>query len=309
MDQSGFLTTESITFGKYKGLSISNLLKDRSYCDWLQKQTWFRESYPHLYERVISYKPLSFFIDPRFPIQKYDEDITPSDFCNSYAFFHLVTVFPFDNEDEKICYDYYRTLLADIEMRVRNSGFNIKAPVRWLQRFEKESLLSRTFFKDVLRQYELPNVTSIVEEVKAIGGFVYKGAKSYILAKNKSKKQEDYWGEILKKKYGNDISVQFKLEHCFFDFLCIRNKTIYECKLSLKDFNRAQYKKYRIVLNKYNLVYLIGDYAVIDLEKQIVFTTDIGQYVSEFCLVKDEKFIEILSTLDVNSVNDLADYV
>ena len=38
--------------GKYRGLDLSVVKKDPSYCAWLLRQTWFRERYPAHYEAV-----------------------------------------------------------------------------------------------------------------------------------------------------------------------------------------------------------------------------------------------------------------
>ncbi len=58
------LDQDSITFGKYKGLKLSAVLRDRSYCDWLLEQEWFQTNYEYLYNRVQEYDPKTYFLNP-----------------------------------------------------------------------------------------------------------------------------------------------------------------------------------------------------------------------------------------------------
>ena len=53
IDNSGI----DITFGKYKDIrgSYSRLMKDKSYCIWLHKQSWFKDKYPSLYWDIIKF--------------------------------------------------------------------------------------------------------------------------------------------------------------------------------------------------------------------------------------------------------------
>ena len=46
-----------------------------------------------------------------------------------------------------------------------------------------------------------------LERVKKEGGIEYKGARSFIIAKDRSLKQEGWWEEILKSKYGEESVV------------------------------------------------------------------------------------------------------
>ena len=39
------ISEDSINFGKYKNLTIKELLKDRKYCKWLLEQDWFSQQY------------------------------------------------------------------------------------------------------------------------------------------------------------------------------------------------------------------------------------------------------------------------
>jgi hypothetical protein len=46
--------TTLVPFGKYKGQPIEAMAHDRSYCDWLTAQPWFREKHPNVYTLVIN---------------------------------------------------------------------------------------------------------------------------------------------------------------------------------------------------------------------------------------------------------------
>ena len=57
------LEKTSITFGKYKGTTLSRVLRDQDYCKWLLEQEWFQSNYEFLYNRVKEYKPESYFLN------------------------------------------------------------------------------------------------------------------------------------------------------------------------------------------------------------------------------------------------------
>ena len=76
------LSLDSITFGKYKNKNLDELLKDRSYCNWLIEQKWFKEQYEYLYNRVKQYKPSSFFF----------KEIEFVDFLQDYRYFNLIKI-------------------------------------------------------------------------------------------------------------------------------------------------------------------------------------------------------------------------
>ena len=178
-------------------------------------------------------------------------------------------------ENEIKCYTYYNDTIQNLKTKLAlqsnsNNPYDIKAPVKWLQRFELESELNRSVFKQFLNEHDLDNITSILEDIKQRGGIDYKGARAYKIAKERSEKQEQLWENRLRKKYGEDIAVQFKYRNCFFDFLNISKKVIYECKLGLKDFNKEQYEKYLLALKEYNIIYLIGRDIVIDMKKRVI---------------------------------------
>ena len=66
----------------------------------------------------------------------------------------------------------------------------------------------------------------VKEDIKKEGGIEYKGAKSFLIAKKNSQNQENFWEQILKEKYGEDIGTQFKYENCIFDFINILKKRL-----------------------------------------------------------------------------------
>ena len=47
--QTEKLQNDTITFGKYKNKTLSNVLKDRGYCRWLIQQEWFANNYSYLF--------------------------------------------------------------------------------------------------------------------------------------------------------------------------------------------------------------------------------------------------------------------
>lgn len=305
------LKQTTVTFGKHNGKDLDYVLKDRGYCKWLLKQAWFETGYEYLYNRILEYDPKVFFILP------VSADATG--FVETYEYFNLCSPdnleIDLTQEDMK-CYKFYIKTIADLRARILNrmeSGeenvYAVKAPVGWLKKFEQECELSREVFKQFMASYDLPNITYIVEDIKKEGGIEYKGAKSFLIAKHRSDEQETYWEEILKKAYAEDICTQYKYNDCIFDFLCIPTKTIFEAKLGIKDFGEEQYRKYRIALQEYRIVYLIGRDCVIHISAGIIYTTAIGDYEiyqQEIAMMKKpSKFDEIIKEFKVVLVDDL----
>jgi len=295
------LSQDSITFGKYNGKTLSELLRDRQYCKWLLNEDWFKNNYVYLFNRIKDYNPLQYFINE----DKKSED---SSFLSTYKYFKLnepnIEIL---NENENKCYRFYFNMIINFKNQIiqnienkKDNPFNIKAPNKWLQEFENETELSRNILKDFLYAYELPNIPYIIEDIKREGGITYNGVNSFKIAKERSKKQEDWWEVILKSKYGEEINTQFKFKNCFFDFINIRTNTIFECKLNLKDFNDDQYEKYKLILNKYRIIYLIGTDCVIYIEKKRIYTTDPSKY---FLYISQIKYNSKLSYID-NLIQD-----
>lgn len=282
------LNLNLITFGKYKDKYIPELLRDRKYCDWLLKQDWFF-NYNYLYNALSEYNPRLFFID----IELYKNDLTTStteEFIDKYIYFNLKKIDELTIEllpDDLASYNFYLSLLDDLKKKIKvrianedKNPFDIKAPSKWLNKFETETKLSRDAFKDFLYAFDLPNVTIIIEEIKLQGGLTYSGGKTYQIGKDRSKKQEDFWEQLLREKYNSKISSQFKYKNCFFDFINISNNVLYECKLNIKDFNESQYEKYLIATKEtYNIKYLISTDCVIDMDLETIYTTNIKEYL------------------------------
>jgi len=310
------LDINTITFGKYKDKKIETILKDRKYSKWLLDQDWFKKNYEYLYNRIKEYNPQKYFINEK----EHTENIN---FLESYIYFNLINIEKLDlslTENEKICYEYYLQLIKNLKYKIieriencTENPFDIKAPTKWLQKFETDTGLKRDDFKEFINSYELPNITYIIEDIKKQGGIEYKGGKSFLIAKNNSEKQEKFWEDILKKKYGDEIGTQFKYENCVFDFINISSNIIYECKIGLKDFNEDQYNKYLLTLNKYKIVYLIGNDCIINMENKIIYTTDEVKYlVYQYnipLLSKPTKFDDIIIDYKIVNIVNIENFV
>jgi len=293
------LTQDTITFGKYKNKTLDYLLKDRGYCTWLAEQEWFRTNYEYLYNKVNSYDPKDYFLQTKI--------IQGTTFIENYKYFNLT---PIDElklpltESEKICYIYYLEIIdvirESIYTRLENeedNPYDIKTPQNWLQTFEKYKAIPRSEFKDFISSYELPNITTIIEEIKKEGGIEYKGAKSFIIAKQKSLDQEKWWENVLKHKMGEDIGSQFKYKNCIFDFVNIKENIIYECKLGLKDFLESQHNKYQACLDKYSIIYLISKDCIINMNTKIIKTTNKRvyiEYIANIGTLKKPSYLDLL---------------
>ena len=160
------LSQTTITFGKYKNNTLEQVLKDRQYCKWLIEQDWFKNNYEFLFNRIKTYKPLIFFI------KEYNG--TSTDFIDTFPYFNLINIEDIKlnlTEEEKKCYQYYLKMSQELKQKIldrqnTDNPYNIKAPVKWLLRFEKESGLKRKSFKSFLSSYELINIPYIVEKIK-----------------------------------------------------------------------------------------------------------------------------------------------
>ena len=195
----------------------------------------------------------------------------------------------------------------------RENPYDIKAPTKWLQKFESDTNLKREFFKDFINTYDLPNIPYIIEDIKKEGGIVYNGANSFTIAKERSKEQEKFWENILKEKYGEDIGVQYKYENCIFDFINIPNNILYECKLNIKDFNCEQYNKYLLILGKYKILYLIDNDCIINIDEKKIRTLDSAKYLlykAKIPLLKKiNPFDEMIENFEVEEISDLKNYL
>lgn len=310
-----FLNENSITIGKYRNKELKDILKDRKYCAWLLTQDWFKESYEYLFNKIKNYDPTIYF----YKEFKNNDEIT--DFITEFKYFNLVPLDELKIEltsEEQKCYTFYLNVIEDIKIRIKRriagsdeNVYDITAPSKWLQKFEKETELKREDFKFFINAYDLPNITQIVEEIKTFGGIVYKGCKSFTIAKERSIEQEEFWESILKEKYKDKLGTQFKYDNCIFDFIHISSNTIFECKLGIKDFNEDQYKKYLLTLERFNIIYLIGKDCVINMDLETIYTTNAKDYILYVCniplLTNQNKFDEIIFDYDIIQIDDLKD--
>lgn len=305
------LHVDTLTFGKYKNKTLSVMLKDRSYCKWFLQQDELKTKYEYIYNKVKEFQPRIYFLPA--------DIIETENFLERYIYFNLTLVDKlalYLSENEKKCYSFYLQILTELKNKIilrvedlKENIYDIKAPVKWLQRFELETELKRDEFKDFINSYELPNIPYIIENIKKEGGLVYNGANSFNIAKARSKEQEKFWEDILKEKYGEDLSVQFLYEKCIFDFLNISTNTIYECKLGLKDFNQVQYDKYLLALCKYKILYLIDINAVLDIKNKIIYTTNSINYLlyqSKISLLKKQTiFDEMIVNFEIIEIENV----
>jgi hypothetical protein len=308
------LNIDTITFGKYKNKTLKDMLKDRKYCKWFLNEPEFKTKYEYIYNKVKEYEPRIYFL----PIQ---ELIDSGDFLDRYIYFNLT---PIDKlavnltDNEKKCYKFYLSTIAQLKQKIidriedaQENPYDIKAPTKWLQKFESDYSLKREEFKEFINTYDLPNIPYIIEDIKKEGGIVYNGANSFNIAKERSGEQEKFWEKILKEKYGEDIGVQYKYENCIFDFLNISANTIYECKLNIKDFSEDQYKKYLLVLNKYKIIYLIDRDCIIDINNKVIYTLDTVKYktyISKIPLMqKISQFDEVIVDFKIKEIKVIYD--
>jgi hypothetical protein len=299
------LAEDTITFGKYNGLTLDKLLRDRKYCSWLltDDQSWFKEKYEFLYNRIKEYNPSTLFL-PKITLML-GEAIDHTDFCKRYEYFNLTEPSILQsklNDTDYKSYHFYYTVIQGIKEQIFQSmSYDIKSPTKWLIKFETETKLSRDILKEFLEAHDLLNIICIVERIKKEGGIDFKGAKSFIIAKERSVKQETFWEEILKGIYGEDVSVQFKYQKCIFDFIHINKNTLYECKLSFKDFSPKQYRKYLQILDNYNIIYLIGYETVVNFENKCIYTISDEPVLISTC---SEEFSKLLSSFEVIKIKD-----
>lgn len=304
------LSEDTITFGKYNGLALDKLLRDRKYCKWLltEEQSWFREKYEFLYNRIKEYNPYTLFIHPSIKTLEPGEAKDYIDFCNRYEYFNLtepsLLLDKLMDTDYKSYSFYYQVVQGIKEQILLSANYDIKTPNKWLIKFENETKLSRDILKEFLEAHDLPNIISIIERIKKEGGIDFKGAKSFIIAKERSVKQENFWEELLKAKYGQDIGVQFKYQKCVFDFIHINKNTLYECKLSFKDFSPKQYRKYLQVLDNYKIIYLIGYDTVVNLENKTIYTLlDENEVNISACSEEFSKLISAFNIIKLSKLN------
>ena len=192
-----------------------------------------------------------------------------------------------------------------------DNPYNIKAPSRFLKKFETKTELKRDVFKKFLYEYDLPNILKIFEEIKKTGGVEYKGNKGWKIAKERSENQEQWWLLRLKDAYGENVSSQFKFENCIFDFIHIKNNIIFEAKLNIKDFNEKQYKKYLLTIGHYDMVYLIQKDTIIHIPTKSIYTTkNTDTFIIQQSMKKQKditKFDDMISKFEIINITDIVD--
>lgn len=271
------LSETYIPFGKYCGMSIDVLLKDRGYCNWLLQEPWF-QNYAYLYKRVQEYDPKSFFL-PENPQTSFKD---PQDFLENFPYFNLTKP-----ENLKIqlpdffitAYNFYLQLIQNLKNKIlvnigKENVYNVVAPSKFLKKFEIETGLERIVLKTFLEQHDLPNILKILERIKKEGGLKYKGNKGWLIAKERSEDQEQWWLTRMKDVFQDDVSFQFNFQGSCFDFLHIKKKLLFECKLNIKDFSEEQYKRYLTTVGYYEIIYLIKKNTIIHIPRKKVYTED-----------------------------------
>lgn len=311
------LSENMVTFGKYKGENLFRMLKDRNYCNWLKNQEFFKNNYEYLYNRIIEYNPINYFIKQK------DTTIISYDFVNDYEFFNLTKPEELEitlESYEKQCYEYYLKIIKQLQTKIfermengEDNIYDIKAPTKWLINFEHEYGMPRDIMKEFLSSYDLPSIASIIERIKKEGNIEYNGGKSFLIAKQRSKEQENYWEKILKNKYGEDVSTQFKFENCIFDFIHIKNNVIYECKLGIKDFNESQHNKYKLILDKYKIIYIIDKDCIIDINNKTIYTSNYdkySEYQDKILFMKNPNYLdEIIYDFEILQENNIENII
>lgn len=326
MEEKTSLTENSLTFGKFKGLTLNEMLRDRAYCKWLLCQDWFEKQYPYLYNRVTDYSPREFFLTTETLSIEDNLDLSVDEFFISYEWFNLVSLDELEislTETEKTCYAFYLEMIEMLKNKIlkrfedgESNVFDIKAPTGWLKRFEKDKGLPRETLKEFLEAYELRTISHVVENIKQMGGLQYNGRKAFLIAKANSLKQEAWWEEKLKAKYGEDIGTQFSFKGCQFDAICIRKKILYEMKLGLKDYDEKQHKKYLATLGtSYIMVFLIGLDAIVNLKDAKIYTTNLGKYYAYILGIPGKKktlldeIIENFEVVEISTEEKLLEFL
>ena len=104
--------------------------------------------------------------------------------------------------------------------------------------------------------------------------------------------------------------MQFKYEKCIFDMININTKTIFECKLGLKDFDDTQYIKYKKALKDYRIVYLVDYDSVVVMEKETIYCLEPDKYIKYLVSLtkktKKTKFDEILINFNIEKINNIS---
>jgi hypothetical protein len=298
------LSQDIITFGKFNGKHINEMIRDRGYIKWITTQPWLPERYPYIYKYITEYKPFEHLCQS-------DEDKTVTDFVHTYKIFNLkkpedVTIFDTHGKDtDIICYRYYLSIVEILRGKIierleksMENPYDIKFSECWLVNFTNETNLQKYVFSEFIKAYELLPVTTIIKNIKYQGGIQYSRDIGFKIAKERSIEQENWWKNVLIGFYHEkDINTQYKYKNCIFDFIHIQKNIIFECKLGLKDFNNSQYVKYTLILNKYKIIYLISNDCLINIEQNILVTTNVDKYQLYIEKIKKAKHCSYLDLM------------
>ena len=128
-----------------------------------------KTKYEYIYNKVKEYQPRIYFLPP--------DIIETESFIERYLYFNLTPVDKLAlnlSEDEKKCYTFYLQMIDVLKQKIterisesKENPYDIKAPVKWLQKFETETGLKREDFKDFINSYDLPNLPYIIEYCKS----------------------------------------------------------------------------------------------------------------------------------------------
>ena len=114
---------------------------------------------------------------------------------------------------------------------------------------------------------------------------------------------------MLKEVYGEDLSIQFKLNNSIFDALHIPSGTIFEMKLKIQNLNAKQFLKYKKALEEYKIIYLVARDCIIDIAKKTIYTTDLDEYRVHMFEVTQKRtqteFDLLLLDFEIKEVDDL----
>ena len=84
-------------------------------------------------------------------------------------------------------------------------------------------------------------------------------------------------------------------------------------KIDLKDFDKNQYKKYKVALDEFKIVYLIGKDCVIHLTTKHIYTTDLEKYqlyILNIPSLKLPSYLDIMILeFEISKVEDTTNYI
>ena len=83
-------------------------------------------------------------------------------------------------------------------------------------------------------------------------------------------------------------------------------------KVSLKDFNKEQYNKYLLTLDKYEIIYLVSYDTIININKKVIYTTSFNKYIlyqKQIELMKNKSYLDAIivnfKIINIDNVENL----